>query len=245
MNNGFFGFPLADLNKSAGDRANFPGRLLRISKFTSSGNWVKQKDVGFIMVHLLGAGGGGGGAQGGGNNGSAGGSGAGGGGCFKRIQAGFLQDNETVTIGNGGSGGTNLPSAGSNGGTTSFGIHCSATGGQGGQSVIGTTTIGGITGSGGFGVDGDINFYGQAGNPPMGDYGSCSKRFPGGMGALPLGSSGAQAVLGTDVNAYSGMTASSNTGGGGSGGVCLYNNPGSKVSGGNGGSGLAVIYEFS
>ena len=245
MNPGLFGFPSpAVLGSDNTTTVSSGDKLLRITTFNSSGNWTKLSDVKYVIVWLLGAGGGAGGAKGGGNNGSAGGSGSGGGGCIKKIDATSLLAIEVVTIGAGGAGGASTPTTGYNGGTTSFGAHCSATGGEGGYYVIGTDTLGGGATKGGIGVGGDINFRGQAGNPPMGHYGSYSKSFPGGCGAYPLGGGGAQSVLGTSTNSYNGISAEANTGGGGSGGACLYNNSASTTSGGDGGSGKCVVWEF-
>jgi hypothetical protein len=89
-------------------------------------------------------------------------SAAGGGYCEKNIQASELDATEAVTIGSGGA----APPAGSGGsvgGTTSFGSHCSATGGAGG-SALGPAN-GAIYGSiivGGVGVGGDINIAGES-----------------------------------------------------------------------------------
>lgn len=245
MNPGLFGFPSpAVLGSNNTTTVSSGDKLLRITTFNSSGNWTKQPDVKYVIVWLLGGGAGGGGAKGGGNNGPAGGGGSGGGGCIKIIYAAFLLPIEVVTIGQGGSGGAATPTVGSNGGTTSFGAHCSATGGEGGFYIIGTATLGGGATKGGIGVGGDINFRGQAGSPPMGHYGSYSKSFPGGCGAYPLGGGGAQSVLGTQTNSYNGISAEANTGGGGSGGACLYDNVASTTSGGDGGSGKCVVWEF-
>ncbi len=246
MNNGFFGFPLADLNQSAGEKVNVSGRLLRISRFTSSGNWLKQKDVGFIIVELLGGGGGGGGAQGSVNYSTAGSSGAGGGGCMKKIDAAALGPAETVTIGTGGTGGSSTPSSGGMGGTTSFGAHCSASGGEGGQSALVNPAVGGATAQGGIGIGGDINYRGSAGAPNHSIYATIGNSYPGGNGSSPLGGSGAQGVMTRLLtDSYDGLAADVNSGGGGSGGAPAYDNAASKKSGGNGGSGLCVVYEFS
>lgn len=247
MNNGLFGVPLGDLNKLTDNKANFSGRLLRISKFTSSGSWIKQKDVGFIIVHLLGAGGGGGGAQGSTDYSTAGAAGAGGGGCVKKIDSSILGAIETVTIGTGGTGGAATPSSGGMGGTTSFGVHCSASGGEGGQSSNGVPpAAGGATAQGGIGLGGDINYRGSAGGPNHSIYYTVGSSYPGGNGANPLGGSGAQGVMTRLLtDSYDGLSADANSGGGGSGGACAYSTGASKKFGGNGGSGLCVVYEFA
>lgn len=248
MNNGFFGFPLADLNKSAGEKVNVSGRLLRISRFTSSGNWVKQKDVGFIIVELLGGGGGGGGAksESGPSYGSAGASGAGGGGCRKYILATSLGATEAVSIGAGGTAGASTPTDGSTGGTSYFGAFCSASGGQGGQAcIINQPTTAGSTAQGGIGTGGDVNWRGGSGFQICSIADTISPSFPGGNGAMPIGGSGAMGQMNKVIaDSFTGLNADANSGGGGSGGLCKYSTNDTRA-GGTGGSGLCVVYEYS
>ncbi len=246
MNNGLLGFPYASL-ATAPQLANDRGRLLRITSFTNSGVWRKSGDVGSIVVMLLGGGGGGGGAQGRGSSASFGGSGGGGGGCLKKIEASALLTVEAITIGGGGSGGLNSPTDGSSGGTTSFGTHCSALGGRGG-SYHGTVyaSSSGTGANGGVGVGGDVNFRGSSGVPAGYMSGHVAFAFPGGNGALPIGGGGASGIQSAVVDFQAaGVSADPNSGGGGSGGAAKYNDSASKMSGGDGGSGLCVIYEYA
>ncbi len=246
MNNGFFGFPLADLTQSAGEKVNVSRRLLRIATLTTSGNWVKQKDVGYIIVDLLGGGGGGGGSQGVANFSCNAASGAGGGGCRKKIMATALADSEAITIGIGGTGGLSTPTSGSQGGTTSFGTHCSASGGEGGFYTISASSgVTGFTALGGVGMGGDINFRGSPGFNVGTQYGSYCSSAPAGNGALPIGGPGARGYnLKNITDASDGDDATANSGGGGGGGVSAYS-AASNRSGGDGGSGLCVVYEYS
>ncbi len=140
-------------------------RTPTLQTFTSSGTWTKPSGVTKIKVTVVG-GGGGGGSYSGGIYGSGGG---GGGACVKYINVTSITS-ETVTIGaagaasSGGSGGT--------GGTSSFGAHCSATGGLGG-------TAGGPSsgGAGGIGSSGDLNIRG---NPGESSYGTNPGHIGGG-----------------------------------------------------------------
>lgn len=134
--------------------------------FTTSGTYTKPAGLKFVVVEVVGGGGSGGGVQATGVSGFAEGAGGGGGGYSqKRILASALGSTETVTVG---AGGVAAAAAGSGqtGGTSSFGSHCSATGGQGGALGAGTTTS--ATSAGGIGGDasgGDLNVSGGRGGP--------------------------------------------------------------------------------
>ena len=181
------------------------GTLLRITRFTSSGTWTLPNDVGSIIVEVQG----GGGTGGSGNSPGGGGGGAGGAGGYsqKLISRSSLGATETVTVG-------------AASGTSSFGAHCSATGGSNG----GGPNLNG--GAGGAGSGGDINLNGNGGaggsNAGTGGAGGASPRFGG---AAPGDSSGV------------GTAAVANSGSGGSGG---YNGVG-----GAGATGVVVVYEYS
>lgn len=222
------------------------GKLLRITSFTASGTWVKRSDVGYIIVELLGGGGGGGGSQGIANFSCGGASGAGGGGCSKYILASALGATEAVSIGAAGVGGLSTPTSGSQGGTTSFGAHCSASGGEGGfYTITSASGFTGFTALGGVGMGGDINFRGSPGFNVGTQYGSYCSSAPGGNGALPIGGPGARGYnIKNITDASAGDNADANSGGGGGGGVSAYG-AASNQSGGTGGSGLCVVYEYS
>lgn len=184
-----------------------------VQTFTSSGTWNKPAGVKFVVVELVGGGGGGGGGQSGGN--MSGGGGGGGGYSRKLILAASLGASETVTIGaagNGGAAGNN----GTSGGTTSFGTHCSATGGANGVAA-------GNGGQGGIGSSGTFNTRGQSGS--TGIFVSASTQGGGTGGGSFFGGGGTGSQAG---GAY---------GGGGGGGA------GSGAAGG-GASGLVVVTEF-
>ncbi|WP_425275560.1 phage tail protein [Stutzerimonas zhaodongensis] len=114
--------------------------------------------------------GGGGAGASGSSNGRGGGGGAGG--CAKKKQALSGVASVAVTVGAGGQFGS------TSGGTTSFGVYCSATGGFGGQQYAGSNSAGGGPGAGaggtlniagGFGSDGPVQ--GGAGIGGSGDGG--------------------------------------------------------------------------
>jgi len=131
--------------------------------FSSSGTWTKPSGITKIIAYVTGAGGGGGYYWGGG--------GGGGGTAIKKIDVTSISS-VTITIGNGGTLVTSQQA--SAGGTTSFGSHCSATGGTGGgpHGHVGTS----YPGIGGKGSSGDIDLPGQCGGTGQeglggGDYG--------------------------------------------------------------------------
>ena len=245
MNLGSYGFPQGGQATAA--VASTSGRWLRTTVFTANGNWNNMFDASYIVVYLLGGGGGGGGSRGAADYAAAGAPGAGGGGCIKYILATSLGATEAVSIGAGGTAGTNTPTDGSIGGASSFGAFCSASGGEGGRAQnISAPTISGPTALGGIGTGGDVNFRGDSGFPVNGPYQNFpGQSNPGANGALPIGGAGARGNQGTlTTSAFSGISADANTGGGGSGGVSAYA-AASPQAGGNGGSGLCVVYEFA
>lgn len=244
MNLGSYGFPQGGQGSTT--TASTSGRFLRMTAFTANGTWTNMNDASFIVVMVLGAGGGSGGAEGRAGVATFGGSGAGGGGAIKTILAAALGATEAVSIGAGGVAGTNAPTSGSQGGTTSFGSHCSATGGAGGSHHTSLyAAVSGASALGGMGMSGNVNFTGSPGFPAGYMYGHPAWSLPGGNGALPIGGPGAPGTQSSIVgNFANGRSANANSGGGASGGAAKYDDP-AKVAGGTGGSGLCVVYEYS
>jgi hypothetical protein len=207
--------------------------------YTSSGSFVKSNYPGMraVRVRLVGGGGGGGGAPAAdAGNHSAGGGGGGGGYAERFILAENLAATETITVGAGGSGGTNF---GGVGGTSSFGTHVVATGGNGGNYFANTPLmIGAIGAAGGIGTSGSILFKGAPGN------------FGSGYGTLAHGGvGGASAMGGGAFGSYSGAGGASLTGAsggqyGGGGGGAAVNTAGSAALGGPGASGLVIVEVF-
>jgi hypothetical protein len=212
------------------------GSLLRITTFTSSGTWTKQADVSRVMVQVVGGGGNGGIgiADGVGGSHYAGHGGGGGGYSMKLILSSSLNATETVTVG----GAT---------GTSSFGSHCSATGGSSGSN--GTAGVLDNGGAGGSGIGGNLNLTGQRGfaSYEAWENGTTSNTIQnygksGSGGSSPIFVGGAPWIpQGSNLNAnVVGRAGTPNTGGGGSGGL----GESANAAGGAGGSGIVIIYEY-
>ncbi len=187
--------------------------------------WSKPPGLKYIVVEMVGGGGGGGGCY---NYG--GGAGAAAGYTKKIISKASLSATETVTIGIGGAGGA-PQSPGDDGGTSSFGAHCSATGGQGGKAQ--TTSVSSTIGSaGGIGLNGDINLTGSGSG---GVTGPSEPRYIGANSVF-----GGSAQANGSYSSNDGFSATS-YGAGGSGGSC-YNILNKK--GGSGSNGIIIVTEY-
>ena len=184
---------------------------IRIDTFTSSGWWTLPPGANQVFVIVLGAGGGGG------SSGcTCGGGGGGGGGYAQKWITSGLTPVVEITVGEGGLGLTGV--AGRPGGTSSFGLFVSATGGGGGA-------FGPAGGSGGVGIGGDLNLSGRAGqdggpsitagggDPPLGyGFGALARPKTPGVGnpGLNYGAGGGGA-----------LSFSFEAGGSGTGGVVI------------------------
>lgn len=176
--------------------------LVQDQAVTASGNATVPWFAAQARVRLVGGGGGGGG----GNGSTFAGAGGGAGGYSERTVPVTPGATIACTVGIGGV-------QGSNGGTTSFGPHCSATGGSFGQG----STSSGAGGGPGTGTGGTINLQGGFGND-----GSASN------GSLASGSGGASAFGGggrAGAGAGAGGVAPG-SGGGGCYGVPGFGGPG-------------------
>lgn len=222
---------------SGGILSTIGRELLDIALFTSNGTWVTPDGCNLIVVYTVGAGGGGGGVSGSGSNAAAGGGGGGGAFGINLITSGF-SPSQTVTIGGGGNGGVAGNNDGNNGGTTSFGALISVTGGRGGKGMAAGTALATVLG-GSTGVlsvtSGTI--LGQGGGP-----GDAGFRLSG--TAALSGGSGSSLYNGSQQSSnVSGIGSTGNAlGSGGSGALSL---DGNNYAGGNGSSGLVIVYSYS
>lgn len=128
------------------DTTTDKGKLLSITTFSSSGTWTKPAGCTNIIVKVVGGGGGGSGYC---ESGGAGGF------SEKRMDVTAIST-VAVTVGAGGA--QSGYSSGIDGGTSSFGSYCSASGGYGSNRNFSHTG-----GHGGIGSGGDINLYGGTG----------------------------------------------------------------------------------
>ena len=131
---------------------------LQVFETAGTPTWTPtDSNVSAVYVIVTG-GGGGGGYRNVTNNFDSGGGGQGGGTSIKWITSG-LGSTETVTVGAAGIGSTTASTVTAQAGTSSFGSHCSATGGECGHwgDNGGSMTLPGV------GSGGDINLYGGCG----------------------------------------------------------------------------------
>ena len=222
------------------------GNLRQLVKFTSGGTYSKPSWLKFVVVEMVGGGGGGGASVQTASYQNEGGGGGGGGYALRKIAASSLATSETVTIGDGGAGGTSGSGyIGGNGGTSSFGAHVSATGGGGGGGPA-DTNRGSWGGGGGNGSGGDINIAGEAGT-------GAHAMVPTWSSWPPDFSRGGDSVFGRGVKYGSnggnwfgrrgnGWSPPSGHGGGGNGGYEAYSD--TPYSGGAGAAGLVLVWEY-
>lgn len=119
------------------------GVFFKVDVFTSSGTFTAPADVTAVEVVAVGGGGAGGNAR---NIADIGGGGGGGGGALiTRTVAVTSGETFTIIIGAGGTVGTGLLEAGTQGGTTSFGSLVEAIGGGGGNNGAGGASGGGAS----------------------------------------------------------------------------------------------------
>ncbi|SVC57358.1 uncharacterized protein METZ01_LOCUS310212 [marine metagenome] len=209
-----------NINQDLGsaDTASFANLVAHESTqlFTATGTstWTKPAGIKKIFVELVGAGGGGSGS---GESAGAGGYAA------KWINVTAIAS-ETVTIGTGGSGVT-YSGTGGNGGSTSFGGHLSATGGQGGAQGQHRG------GAGGSGSGGAVNFQGGGG---MGHNTSNSGHI-GGASYFGGGSPGCHSTN-SHASQYDRQ--------GGPGGGGATGNHGTVHRGAHGANGYVVVWEY-
>lgn len=219
-----------------------PGRLKSFQIFTSgtAQTYTRPAGITSILVEVLGGGGGGAGVDANTANISLGGGGGGGG--YARLWVSSAAASYTYTVGGGGAGGAAGTNNGVAGGTTTFSASSlQATGGSGGTSLAPSAAGGNAVtgGGGGVGSNGDINIVGGTGGA---SFGTLSAYCIGGFGGSSYFGGGATApVINTNASS-AGITAL--TRGGGGSGACSINNTTDRA-GGDGASGLIIVWEFS
>jgi len=216
---------------------------ITVTKYDTAGTftWDQPDGLKYVVFEGWGGGGGGGGSLDVDNTSdrSSMGSGGGAGGHVRKlIAAADLGSSETVTVGAAGAGG--VKAAGTDGGTTSFGAHCQATGGKAGsaRSVSAAAHYTVTGGLGGAGTGGDVNGTGQPGghgssNALLGHSGAGGSTSEGGGGPMRSNS-----ATGQTSNGQAG------TGYGSGGGGALNNRNTSGGTGGAAGAGLAIVTEY-
>lgn len=199
----------------------------RTTVFATPGAFTWTAPAGATQARVIALGGGGGG---GGSANSGAGGGGGGGGYVEGVVPVVAGQVYTGLVGAGGIGGRSNGQASTAGGTSTFtagGKTLSATGGTGGTFGNGTTV--GITGQGGNGVGGDLNFSGSIGqNGIYVPTGTANDIVFGGIGGGSRYSP--STVYPYGLGAFNGVA----PGGGGSGAAGTYD-------GGNGFAGIVII----
>jgi len=203
--------------------------------YTTTSTWTKPASLTRIKVTVVGGGASAGPsvATGGGQQ-SGGGGGGSGGASIKLIEAAALGATITATIGTGGVGQSS--NNGIAGATSSFGTHCSATGGSPGAGSVAASAWNADGGVGGAGSSGDINFDGGSGNAAAGGtYGA--EGAGGGGGSTIFGGGGKASPIGVAGGAGRGY------GAGGGGGANNENT--ASVDGGSGKAGIIIVEEYA
>ncbi|TAK53411.1 MAG: hypothetical protein EPO24_14385 [Bacteroidetes bacterium] len=202
--------------------AGITGGLAHMQVFTSSGIWTRPDGVTSVIVEVVGGGGGASGPYP--PLYAVGGGGAGG---YTRKYIALVGATETVIVGSAGLGSQEEGHfvAATNGGMSAFGNYCSATGG------LASTSING--GTGGMGIDGDINISGSKGSDGLVN------------GNTYIGGAGGDSHLGTGgvfTNTTTQIAGINGTGYGSGGGGGAATGPNNSARGGDGTPGIVIVY---
>ena len=239
-----------------GDGSNLTGMsagLQSMNVFTTPGTatWTKPSGITKVKVYVTG-GGGGCSAVGGNRLDDAGAGGAAGGTAIKIIDVSSISS-VTVTVGMGGTAtpynyneNVDVNFNGNEGQPSSFGSHCSATGGKAGRSYY--TNNAGVVGQAipGVGSGGDINIQGGYGDLPMLNYNGAPDGMSAGQGGVSFwGGPGRGALDDNFTNGSHDISGGASTGSsagafgsGGSAGVRMF-------TGGAGTHGVVVVENYS
>lgn len=223
------------------------GRLIGAPKIiTSSGTYTPSAGTKSIIFECVGGGGGGGGCVAASSSAHLVSAGGGAGGTAMHYVS-TLASSYAISIGAGGAAGTTSGTVGGDGGTTSVGTICVATGGKGGGggnsgAVSSSNTLVSSGGKAGAGTAGNLRqgAYESAGVAVaafQSNVGSGGGSTPYGQGGLPTGTSTQGAIAGNSGSGY----------GAGGSGCASYGASGatSAVSGGAGTQGLVIVWEFA
>lgn len=239
LDNGNTAVPLANLK--AGLLRQATGRLNGSPVvIASSGTYTPRAGTNAVLVYILGGGGGGGGTTAVDSSSASAGGGGGGGG----LAAGYFSNGFSgisVTIGAGGAG--NLGAAGSSGGATSFGSLLAVSGGLAGAAGGAQSSSYFYSGGQGGVLTSGTVLYSKKGSPGnIGQVFNNLTALGGYGGGSDYGQGGANPGA-TVANQYAYGNPGVGNGSGGSGGVAANGSPVTK--GGNGTSGLVIIWEFT
>ena len=197
------------------------GGLISVTSYATAGTytWTKPSGCTTVLVRLVG---GGGGACGYCESGGAGG-------YSEKVIDVTAVSTVSVTVGGGGAS-AGYYQACANGGTSSFGAYCSATGGYGANQISSHSG-----GTGGIGSGGDINLLGGTGT----GHANSSGHAPVGLGGTSyFGTSGAINRATTSNKLYNGAP--------GAGGPGARTDDGSGGAGiANGETGLVIVYAYT
>jgi hypothetical protein len=225
---------------ASGTLTGFPGRLLNVQIFTSSGTYTPTTGTNSIIVEAVGGGGGSGGcaAQ---TTGSGATSQSSGGGSYAKVRYTSGITTETISIGGGGAAGASGANNGSNGGTTSFGSLVSCPGGVGGLGGGGTTTVGLVVGIGSNAsptISGGTVLLSNANTP-----GFLSITVAAGGGAV--GGNGGGTPFGAGGIGGNNSTPSSGFGDGAGAGAGSRASGQGAIAGAAGIAGVVIVYEYA
>ena len=217
-------------------RTSSNGQYVRTRVFVAGSpnpdTWTKPAGLKRVRVTVIGGGASGaGGVATGASQVSTGSGGGAGGAAIKTIEASALGATESVAIGLGGAASS---TTGNNGGTSSFGSHCSATGGVGGNGAGPSTSASAKGVLGGIGTGGDLNIRGGSGHPGHATNAEFSQAGGGGDSILGGG--------GPAPNDSQAAGAGGAYGAGGSGAARPENQ--ALINSGAGANGVVIVEEF-
>ena len=209
---------------------------LNVVKITLTGDYTPSPNLICAAVELTGGGGSGGGVTGAGGGTSAAGAGGGAGGYARKMfLSSEIPSSVPVTIGEGGIGVDGL--VGGAGGSSSFGVSVTASGGAGGGASDGSVSpVISLGGDGGTATGGDIVSDGGIGQPGL-SVAPSSSGCKSGDGGASFWGGGASSVSGTTAG-----SPAVTVGSGGSGASNVASN--ADRSGGDGFRGECIITEY-